>query len=56
MLINKQKNVKNIHINAFEALMTSARNYIKALTPDSTDDKIDKISDKIMTELKFSYA
>jgi len=54
--MNKQKNEKNIYINAFKVLITFVRDYIKALISDSTNDKTDKISDKIMTELKFSYA
>ena len=54
--MNEQKNKKNTHINAFKALIAFVRNYVKALTPDSTNNKTDKISDKIMTKLKFSYA
>jgi len=54
--MNKQENKKNIHINAFEVLIAFVRNYVKALISDSTNNKTDKISDKIMTELKFSYA
>jgi len=54
--MNKQKNEKNIHINVFKVLMTSARNYIKALTLDSINNETDEIPDKIMTKLKFSRA
>ena len=53
--MNEQKNEKNIHINAFKALITFARDYVKALISDSINNKTDEISDKIMTKLKFSH-
>jgi len=54
--MNEQENEENTHIDAFEALMASARDHVEAPTPDPTDDEADEIPDEVMTELKSSRA